>query len=164
MQGGSNMKKTSFRKKTYEEIIESKKKAQAKQRVKPKVKKKKPKTLTWYKKKLDAQFSKFIRYRDKGQCFTCPMKEHPKKMQNGHFAPRQYLSLRYDEKNCNCQCYACNMLYGGQPSKYAVELERKYGRGIVEELEGRRKEITKLDIAWYVEKIEYYKNITKEYG
>ena len=157
------MKTTSFKQKTYEEVIEAKKKAQAKKRSKPKVKKKKPKTLTWHKKKLDAQFSKFIRYRDNGQCFTCPMKAHPKKMQNGHFVPRQYLSVRFDEKNCNCQCYPCNMLFGGQPSKYAIELERKYGRGIVEELEARRQEITKLDIAWYLEKIEYYKSITEEY-
>ena len=124
----------------------------------------KKKTLSSQKKKLDAVFSKFIRYRDQGQCFTCPKKDHPKKMQNGHFVPRQYLSERYDERNCNCQCYACNMLYGGQPSKYAVELEKKYGRGIVEELESKRQEITKRTVEWYDEQIEHYTKILKEKG
>ncbi len=124
----------------------------------------KPKTVTWYKKKLDAIFSKYIRYRDDGQCFTCPNKNHPKKMQNGHFSPRQHLATRYDERNCNCQCYACNMLYGGNPATYAVRLEEKYGKGIIQELEAKRWEVTKLDIVWYAEKIEYYKAKCVELG
>lgn len=124
----------------------------------------KKKTLTYYKKKLDAVFSKYIRWRDNGQCFTCPKKDDPKKMQNGHFNPRQYLKTRYDERNNNCQCYACNMLYGGQPATYAINLEKKYGKGIVAELESGRHIPVKLDIAWYEEKIKYYTEKCKELG
>lgn len=120
--------------------------------------------LTWYKKKLDALFSKFIRYRDDGQCFTCPNKNHPKKMQNGHFNPRQYLATRYDERNNNCQCYACNMLYGGNPATYSVRLIEKYGLDVVRELESKRWTPVKLDIAWYKEKIEHYKGELKKMG
>lgn len=94
-------------------------------------------------KKLDAIFSKYIRYRDQGQCYTCPKKDDPKRMQCGHFVPRQYLAVRYSEINCHTQCYACNMLYNGQPSRFALNLERDYGRGIVKKLESQRQVITK---------------------
>lgn len=84
-------------------------------------------------------------------------------MQCGHFVPRQYLAVRYDERNCNCQCYACNMLYGGQAATYAIRLAQKYGMPTVEELEQKRWVTTKLDVPWYEEKIAYYKDQLKKY-
>lgn len=120
---------------------------------------KKPKSISKLKKELDAIFSKFIRARDKGQCYTCPKKDDPKRMQNGHFVPRQYLSIRYSEINCHCQCYACNMLYNGQPSRYAINLQRDYGEGVVGQLEALRTKITKLTPDWYEEQIAYYKGL-----
>ena len=122
----------------------------------------KVKTLAKYKKELDAVFSRYIRQRDEGQCFTCPHKDDPKKMQCGHFVPRQYLAVRYDEKNCNCQCYSCNMLYGGQGATYAIRLAQKYGQETVEWLESQRWVTVKLDIPWYQEKIAYYKALLVE--
>lgn len=92
-------------------------------------------------KKADAIFSQFIRLRDNGKCYTCGLQKSYKEMQNGHFVPRQYKSLRYDEINCHCQCYACNMLYNGQPSAYAKRLEEDYGIGTVARLESKRKDI-----------------------
>lgn len=123
----------------------------------------KKKTLAKWKKELDTVFSRYIRYRDKGQCFTCPKKDDPKKMQCGHFVPRQYLAVRFDEKNCNCQCYACNMLYGGQGATYAIRLAEKYGIETVEELESKRWVSVKLDQQWYEEKIAHYKKKLKKY-
>ena len=98
-------------------------------------------TRARWKKEADMWFSRFIRQRDGGQCYTCPNRNDPKKMQNGHFVPRQYLSTRYDEVNNHCQCYACNMLYGGQPDTYALNLVRDYGEGIVEKLNSLRSRI-----------------------
>lgn len=118
---------------------------------------KKP-TTSSLKKKLDKVFSIYIRQRDNGQCYTCPKKDEWKWMQNGHFVPRQYLAVRYDEKNCHCQCYACNMLYNGQPSAYAEHLKRDYGDDIIRELESKRQQITK-DFP-YEEKIKYYEERT----
>ncbi len=117
---------------------------------------KKPKGVAKLKKELDAIFSKFIRLRDKGQCYTCPKKDDPKYMQNGHFVPRQYLSVRYSEINCHCQCYACNMLYNGQPSRYAQRLKEDYGEGIINELERLRQQITK-DFPYEAKIAEYGK-------
>jgi len=122
------------------------------------------KTLSQYKKKLDYLFSKYIRARDNYICFTCGRDCTIKGSQNGHFVPRQYLAVRFDERNNNCQCYACNMLYNGQPSAYAINLKKLYGPNIVEELEAKRQEITKLTPAWYEEKIAYYKEKLKEMG
>ncbi len=124
--------------------------------------KKKPKSLSKYKKELDAVFSRFIRERDDGQCYTCPKKGEIKTMQNGHFIPRQYLAVRWDETNNHCQCYACNMLYNGQPGAYAIRLEQDYGTGTVARLEARRKELTKLSPAFYEEKIAHYKALLQK--
>jgi len=114
-----------------------------------------------YKKKLDTLFSLFIRQRGADSegmtfCFTCGVRKHWKELQCGHFCPRQYLSLRYDEQNCQTQCYACNMLYNGQPSAFAVRLKALYGDDIVERLEARRKEVTRYFP--YELKLEEYKN------
>lgn len=131
-----------FKPKTYAEAmakIASKRAKNAKSSVKkPKVKKV---SLSKLMKKADAVFSQFIRLRDNGKCYTCGLQKSYKEMQNGHFVPRQYKSLRYDEINCHCQCYACNMLYNGQPSAYAKRLEEDYGFGTVARLESRRKEV-----------------------
>ena len=113
-----------------------------------------------YKKKLDTIFSQFIRLRDNGKgCYTCGVKKTWKELQCGHFIPRQYFALRYDERNCHSQCYACNMLYNGQPSKYALNLIKEYGEGIIQELENLRQRITKdfpyeLKIEEYNEKVK----------
>ena len=134
----------------------------ANEKPQPKIGKKKKVSLSKLKHELDAVFSKYIRYRDKGKCFTCGYSNHPKKMQNGHFNPRQHLSTRYDERNCNWQCMSCNMFYGGNPATYAVRLEQKYGKGIVQELEGGRWRIVKLDPFWYYEQIKIYEEKLKE--
>lgn len=53
------------------------------------------------------------------------------------------------------------MLYNGQPSAYAARLERDYGVGTVENLEARRREITKLTPYDYEKRINHYKELIK---
>ncbi len=129
---------------------------------KNKPRKLKKKTKSQLRKELDKLFSEFVRRRDEGKCYTCGLQKPWKEMQNGHFVPRQYLATRYDEVNCHCQCYACNMLYNGQPSSYAARLERDYGKGTVEMLEGMRK-ATSIDFP-YEYWIGIYKDKLEEYG
>ncbi len=121
-------------------------------------------SVSYYKKKLDALFSTYIRMRNADingytNCYTCGVKKHYKELQCGHFAPRQYLTTRYDEINCQTQCYACNMLYNGQPSRFAINLERDYGEGTVKHIDSLRHVVTKyfpyeLKIEEYKEKIK----------
>lgn len=95
-------------------------------------------------KRADAIFSKFIRQRDRdkntgeGICYTCGRRDSWRKLQCGHFVPRQYLMTRFSEVNCNSQCFACNMLYNGQPSAYAKRLNKEYGAGTTDMLESKR--------------------------
>lgn len=124
---------------------------------KPRIEKAKAKSISRLKKAADAIFSLYIRTRDGGQCYTCPNKNEIKRMQNGHFVPRQYMATRYDETNNHCQCYACNMLYNGQPSAYAARLKRDFGEDVVEKLESRRKEILRLPPEYYEGIISTYK-------
>lgn len=126
---------------------------------------KKNPTVSGYKKKLDKLFSEYIRRRNADvegftSCYTCGVRKHYKELQCGHFCPRQYLALRYDETNCQTQCYACNMLYNGQPSAFAVRLKQDYGEDIVEKLEKRRQELTRY--CPYELKLEEYKEKIKK--
>lgn len=152
------MKKGTFKKLTFEEAKLKLKNRILKPKTGPKLKvsKKKPVSISKLKKKADSVFSQFIRIRDKGKCYTCGLQKNWKEMQNGHFVPRQYISLRYDEINCHCQCYACNMLYNGQPSAYAKRLEEDYGIGTVARLESKRKDICLWREAEYNQIIDKY--------
>ncbi len=118
-------------------------------------------------KELDRLFSLYIRQRSADQngtvqCYTCPKTDHWKKMQNGHFVPRQYLATRYDEMNCQVQCYACNMLYNGQPSVFARNLNRDFGKGTTLDLEKLRQKI--IPNFPYEEYIEIYKEKVAEFA
>lgn len=128
---------------------------------KEKDKKVKKKSISFYKKKLDSVFSKYIRARDKHICYTCDRRMESNQSQNGHFVPRQYMATRYHEKNCHAQCYACNMLYNGQPSAYAQRLKNDYGEHIIDELERNRHEVFKVDVSWYLTEIARYEEELK---
>lgn len=121
--------------------------------------KNKEKTKSWYKKKLDSLFSRYIRnlYAVNGyvSCYTCGREGYIKEMQNGHFVPRQYMATRWDERNCRPQCYACNMLYNGQPSAFALRLEQETP-GIVKELETLRKSVRQWTIDELKKEIDKY--------
>jgi len=91
------------------------------------------KSLSQVKKKADKIFSEYIRRRDKGKCFTCGSIKRWQEQQCGHYIPRQYNQLRYNEQNSNCQCVGCNVFKGGNKDDYAIGLIRKYGVAKLEE-------------------------------
>ena len=126
----------------------------------------KSKTQAQLKRDLDNVFSKYIRqkYADKHtglvKCFTCSTVKHWKEMQNGHWIARNYLATRFHENNCRVQCSGCNMFQKGRPDVFAVNL-LKEGIDIVLLEESKHKE-TKVDRAWYVDKINYYQSLLVE--
>lgn len=125
-------------------------------------KKVKLKSVSFLKRKLDKIFSEYIRRRDEGQCFTCPTQRDWKEMQNGHFVSRSANSLRYDERNCNCQCPADNIFKHGNMPAYAVALQKKYGPNILKELLARGKEIKQFTRAELEALIEKYQQKVKD--
>lgn len=129
---------------------------------KKKVRKKSAPSKAKLKKKLDALYSQYIRQKyanalGEVKCYTCTHVGTVKTMQCGHFIPRQYLRTRWDERNTRVQCYACNVLYGGQSSAFALRLQSEYGNGIIAELERARLETVILSTEWYEAEIARYK-------
>ena len=113
------------------------------------------KSIKQLKKKADAEFSKYIRYRDgykdtdgvwRGGCITCGVVKPLTQQQNGHFVSRGANVLRYDEENCNLQCVACNMFKQGEQFEYSKQIELKYGDGTAEKLHNQRHDRHKLTI------------------
>ena len=91
------------------------------------------------KNKLDRVFSEFIRLRDATQsgyirCFCCGKVLPWRDSENMHFIPRQHMSLRYNEINCNSGCTHCNHFMNGNIEAYTLNLKRVYGNDILERL------------------------------
>jgi len=119
-------------------------------------------TIKQLKKVLDTEFSKFIRLRDSvdgiGLCITCGRMKEWKYMDNGHFIKRQYLSTRYDEKNCNLQCKHCNAFEQGANEKYKIAIDKKWGAGTAEMLEIKKYNKSNYDKFTYITLIKYYRD------
>ena len=127
--------------------------------------KKKP-TVSKLHKKLWPLFSKFIRLRDSegkegANCFTCKKWYEIKLLQAGHFLSRRHKATLYEEKNVHAQCYNCNINLKGNPAKYFVEMEKKYGRPLVDRLMKQSNEIKQFKPYELEEMIERYKNLIK---
>lgn len=109
-------------------------------------------------------FSEFIRKRDSDEngmatCISCGTVKPWKEIHAGHYIPKSLgLSIYFDEKNVNAQCAGCNTFRHGNLSAYALALKTKYGEGILEELDARRKQIKKIPEWEYQEMIEKYKS------
>jgi hypothetical protein len=91
---------------------------------------------TKIKKHLDEIFSHYIRivHADEGgkaRCFTCDKIAPYHKLYCGHFASRKHLPTRWDARNCRPQCYACNMLRGGEQWNFGKRLNQR-SAGIAE--------------------------------
>jgi hypothetical protein len=117
--------------------------------------KKAPPSISKLKKQADAVFSLWIRNRDGGRCFTCGVQKPIKEMQNGHYVSRMHSSLRYDERNCNCQCVGCNVFKHGNMDEYTLALTRLYGIGILDDIAHKKREIkqlTRQDLERIIEK------------
>lgn len=127
---------------------------------------KKGRKVSTMKAALDKIFSKYIRkkYEKDGliPCFTCDKRLPLEEMDNGHYVSRQYLALRYSERNCHPQCRSCNRFHEGVKDIYALRLIEKYGQGILEELNRERNKITK-DFP-YETLIPIYKDKAAELG
>lgn len=109
------------------------------------------------KKELDRVFSLYIRKRDK-KCICCGS---TKLLQCGHYISRSNNALRYDERNCNCQCMRCNVFLKGNYPVYSLKMIEKYGSDILEKLDRDSKVFTKLSVSGLKQMIVYYKNILK---
>jgi len=94
-------------------------------------------------------------------CFTCGIKKYWKELQCGHFVPRRYMSLRWDEINCQAQCHECNVTKEGNLVKFAENLKIKFGKDIVDLLNVRKQKTVKYSDPELWELVKYYSKFVK---
>ncbi|KKL59294.1 hypothetical protein LCGC14_2216810 [marine sediment metagenome] len=104
---------------------------------------KKERSYKTIKNELDRIFSKYIRLRDADEngvckCVSCGKPDYWKNMDAGHFINRKHLSLRWDERNVHSQCRRDNRFDEGNIVGYTKAMIKKYGIGILDELEVKK--------------------------
>lgn len=159
------MRRTAFRKPTYEQAIKRlKDKPRKPIKRKTKVAKKTPKKsqIKRLKTKLWTIVSKRIKERDKYICFTSKKSVSGSNAHCGHGLPSSVCGgrLRYHPKNLHCQSYHENINLGGNGTVYYQEQVKKYGQGNVDKLYSLRNNFIKVDEDYYVKLIELYTNGT----
>lgn len=114
--------------------------------------------------KLDSLFSTFIRRRDCTpyvQCISCGKIITFETSDCGHYINRKHMATRYDEKNCNAQCRACNRFDEGNMQGYRKGLIKKFGELAVEMLEIKKFNVCPMNDFEIKILIEHYKKLTK---
>jgi hypothetical protein len=106
-------------------------------------------------KELIKVHSIYIRTRDKHKCYTCGLQMTRKESQNGHYISRS--KLMFDDVNCHCQCFRCNVRLKGNYTEYALRLTRDYGLNVLEILKAKSLEIKPYNRNWYNEMLLHYK-------
>ena len=133
---------------------------------------KKQKTLGKLKKDAQDVFNKYIRMRDSEngyfKCISCGIVKKVDQMNAGHFhAVGSCDVLRFDERNVNGECIACNMHNDMHLFGYAENLIFKIGKVQFDYLQlireqYKRGQVNKLTRADVLEVIEKYKSKIKE--
>jgi len=115
-------------------------------------------------KKLDTVFSLYIRLRyaknEIAECYTCGKKDHYKKLQCGHFMSRKHYATRWDEENCQVQCYSCNVMRYGEQYKFGLRLAKEKGQAFPEDLLQKTRATVKLTNDDLLDMIAHFKNKT----
>lgn len=131
-------------------------------------KKPRKKSLAGLKRKLWEVFSKFVRQRGMDEngmtsCISCGKTGEWHSFDAGHFIPRSAgLSTYFHETNVWTQCQNCNLFRQGNTYHYALALQKKFGEGIIEELEVIAKQSKKYYPSDYEEMIERYTSLLKD--
>ena len=110
--------------------------------------KKKKKSLSSLKKKLDRVFSQWVRLRDADEggtveCCTCKKLLFWKEAHAGHWISRRHMSTRYTPENVHAQCARCNLYEQGAGAEYAQFILRKYGHETFETLLAEKRQVKK---------------------
>lgn len=117
------------------------------------IKKKKPKTKTWYIKKADKLYS--LNRRTKvGHCEKCGRKEN---LQLAHIISRDCKKLRYSDDNSFVLCYSCHFTFHRKPLQFSAFVEEKKGKGSCNRLIQESNKLKSLGIDYYERLIDKLK-------
>jgi hypothetical protein len=86
----------------------------------------------WLIDQLDIETSRIVRARD-GRCVIahCRIRQN---LQCSHFYSRRYLHIRFDLRNCNAMCAACNQAHHADQSAYLSYMLKRWGQRAIDEL------------------------------
>lgn len=92
----------------------------------------KAKTLTYFKKKAWASFSKYIRQKSANKegmvaCYTCFRVFHWKQIQAGHGLAGRNNAVLFMEEVVRPQCAGCNLFGGGKYTVFTEKLIKELG-------------------------------------
>ena len=122
-------------------------------------------TITYYKKKAWKEFSWYIRSKRSvngfNSCCTCGQNYEVKRLQAGHFTQGRHPSVLFDERNCHPQCYNCNINLKGNPRKYDAFMKRKYGQEVIDDLDAKDGQDSKMKWFDYQEIYDKYKKLNE---
>lgn len=155
------MKRTSFKKMSFEEAkLKLRKPLQRAKKV-SKLKGNKPKvvTITKLKKQLWKEVSDFIRDRDGYVCFTSGVKVTGSNAHCGHMYPSSVggVLLRYHPYNLACQSYVENIHHSGNGAVFYQKAVEKYGTEEMDKLKYLKNCSAQGDRQFYSNLIELYK-------
>ena len=89
---------------------------------------------------MDRLVSVIVRRRDR-RCVTCG---EARGLQCSHFYSRRYLAVRFDLRNTNAMCAACNRRHNEDPGPYLRFMRECYGAEVVAELAALRDDTRKV--------------------
>lgn len=113
---------------------------------------------------LDNAFSEYIRLRDANpidgsiSCISCGEMVYWKCSDCGHYVRRRHMGTRYHLKDNNEQCRICNRMEDGNEEGQRIGLVKKYGEGVLEELETLKRTETKYSQREINELTKFYIN------
>jgi hypothetical protein len=94
----------------------------------------------WLVAELDRLVSLIVRRRDR-RCVTCG---EVRGLQCSHFYSRRYLRTRFDLRNCNAMCPACNRRHNEDAGPYLLFMLERYGEEVVAELDVVKRDASKV--------------------
>jgi Bacteriophage Lambda NinG protein len=112
-----------------------------------------PGSRKWLIAELDRYTSLIVRRRDR-RCVTCGSRRN---LQCSHFYSRRYLAIRFDLRNCNAMCSACNIRHNSDPFPYMAYMQEHYGPDAVLELHELRMSRAKVADEELARLLESYK-------
>lgn len=111
-------------------------------------------TITYYKKKLDIYFSKYIRSLNNGRCAKCGKRDN---LQCAHIVSRSNLNLRWDPLNALPLCVKDHLYWAHKnPLEFTEWLQKKYPINFKHVMRNKNK-IVKFTLEDYIELYEHYK-------
>lgn len=94
----------------------------------------------WLIAELDKYTSIIVRRRDR-RCVTCGKSQG---LQCSHFYSRRHLASRFDLRNCNAMCSACNRRHNRDRRPYERYMRETYGPAVIAELDSLRMGLQKV--------------------